>query len=291
MPELPEVETVVCQLAPLVRGRVIEAVRVDDPRWCAPLAPARFEAALVGARIEALSRRGKYLIWEFADGSRMLQHLRMSGVILCDPLEEPRHRRATILFAATDRDKPLELAVCDARRFGTAQLFADQAAVARHLEGRLGLEPFDPGFTPDHLKAALKNRSQAIKAALLDQRLVAGVGNIYADEALFRAGIDPRRPAGRLSHAACERLCEGLREALSAGIVARGASIDSFRHVDGVRGAFQNRFLVHRRAGQPCPRCGAEIAKIRLGGRATYFCPRCQRGGVRRRSTAGRAAR
>jgi formamidopyrimidine-DNA glycosylase len=164
----------------------------------------------------------------------------------------------------------------DPRRFGTGELLLGSDALDAFLAARLGLEPFDAGFTAEHLRALARGRSAPIKAFLLDQRKVAGVGNIYADEALFRAGIHPLRPAGRLTGAQHERLRSAVIEALSAGIDARGATIDDFRHVDGVRGSFQDQFLVHLRAGEPCAVCASTIVKMVVAGRGTYVCETCQ---------------
>jgi formamidopyrimidine-DNA glycosylase len=182
------------------------------------------------------------------------------------------------LACATDgRQAPSRIVISDTRRFGTGQLVIGKRSLQEFFATRLGLEPFDPRFTASYLRARLRGRSAPIKAALLDQRVLAGVGNIYADEALFRARIHPARPAGRLTLGQYESVRRGLIDALAAGIDARGASIDDFRDVDGVRGSFQDRFLVHRRAGQPCPRCGTPIVKLVVGGRGTYVCEHCQR--------------
>ena len=168
------------------------------------------------------------------------------------------------------------LVIVDPRRFGTGELLLGEEAMEHFFAARLGLEPLDERFTAEHLRALARGRAAPVKAFLLDQRRIAGVGNIYADEALFRAGIHPLRPAGRLSPAQYARLRESVIEALGEGIDARGATIDDFRHVDGVRGSFQDRFLVHRREGLPCPRCGTTIVKMVVGGRGTYVCERCQ---------------
>jgi formamidopyrimidine-DNA glycosylase len=273
MPELPEVETIVRQLAPRVQGRTVTRAEILDPRWSAPLAPAELAEALSGRRIRSLGRRGKYLVWEFDDELHLVQHLRMSGVVLYDPAQEPPHTRVRLELDGGDA----HVVVSDARRFGTAQLLAGEEELERFFADRLGLEPFDEGFTGAHLRTLARGRRTPIKALLLDQRRVAGVGNIYADEALFRARVHPARMAGRLTGPQCAALRDGVVEALAAGIDARGASIDDFRHVDGVRGSFQERFLVHRRAGEPCPRCGGEIRKLVVAGRGTYVCERCQR--------------
>jgi formamidopyrimidine-DNA glycosylase len=271
LPELPEVETIRRQLAPLVEGRRLLHVEILDPRWSRPLAPEELADALVGRRIERLERRGKYLLWRLADEVFLAQHLRMTGAVLCEPKPEPAHVRVRIELRPRRR-----LVIVDPRRFGTGELLLGEEAMERFFVARLGLEPLDERFTAEHLRALVRGRATPVKAFLLDQRRVAGIGNIYADEALFRAGIHPLRPAGRLSPAQCARLREGVIEALGEGIDARGATIDDFRHVDGVRGSFQDRFLVHRREGLPCPRCGATIVKLVVGGRGTYVCERCQ---------------
>jgi formamidopyrimidine-DNA glycosylase len=283
VPELPEVETIRRQLAPLVEGRRIERVEVRDPRWSRPLAPAELEDALAGRRIETLARRGKYLLWNLEGDVHLAQHLRMTGSVLAGvgggPVE-PAHTRVWIELGGRSRggrrESPVRLAVTDPRRFGTGELLLGEQALTLFLDARLGLEPFDEGFDADYLRTAMKGRTAPIKAMLLDQRRLAGVGNIYADEALFMARVHPQRPAGRLSREQYAALCEGVVAALEAGIDARGASIDDFRHIDGVRGSFQERFLVHLRAGEPCVRCATTIRKIVVAGRGTYVCERCQ---------------
>jgi formamidopyrimidine-DNA glycosylase len=284
MPELPEVETIRRQLAPLVEGRVLQALEVLDPRWSRPLAPEELSHALMGRRVQRLGRRGKYLVWSFDGDVHLAQHLRMTGGVLADPDAEPAHTRVRMLLGAREprrargpRGGAVRLAITDPRRFGTGELLAGTDALEEFFALRLGVEPFDERFTVEHLRALARGRTAPIKALLLDQRRIAGVGNIYADEALFRAGIHPRRAAGALSREQLARLRQGVIEALAAGIDARGASIDDFRHVDGLRGAFQDQFLVHLRAGQPCVRCGTEIVKTVVAGRGTYVCQSCQR--------------
>ncbi len=282
MPELPEVETIRRQLAPHLEGRTIVNARIFDPRWTRPDPPAAVEAELDGAVVERIGRAGKYLIWSLSGERFLLQHLRMTGTLLYDPAIPPQHTR--VMF---ELDGGHQLVYVDPRRFGTGHLVYGAAARDEYLNARIGIEPLTPEFTGAHLRELARGRTAPVKAFVLDQKHIAGVGNIYADEALFRAGIHPLRPAGRLSAADWERVREGIEEALSAGIEAKGASIDDFRHVDGARGSFQDRFLVHRRAGEPCPHCGHTIRKIVVGGRGTYVCERCQpkprarRGGVR----------
>jgi formamidopyrimidine-DNA glycosylase len=202
----------------------------------------------------------------------------MTGAVLADPDPDPAHARVRMELSPRRRGgRPVKLVIDDPRRFGTGELLLGSDALEAFFDARLGLEPFDEEFTGAHLRAALRGSRTPIKAALLDQRRVAGVGNIYADEALYRAGIHPLRAAGSLTAAEAERLRDGVREALAAGIDARGASMNDFRDIEGVKGSFQDRFLVHRREGEPCPRCGGTITKMVVGGRGTYVCERCQR--------------
>jgi formamidopyrimidine-DNA glycosylase len=287
VPELPEVETIRRQLAPHLEGREIVDARLLDPRWTRPEPPEAVEAELQGAVVERLGRAGKYLIWSLSGERFLIQHLRMTGTLLFDPAVPPTHTRVML-----ELDDGHVLVYVDPRRFGTGHLVYGEEARDEYLAARLGIEPFTPGFTAEHLRTIARGRSAPIKAFVLDQRRIAGVGNIYADEALFRARIHPLRPAGRLTGAEWAALRDGIEEALSEGIEAKGASIDDFRHIDGARGSFQDRFLVHRRAGEPCSVCGHEIRKIVVGGRGTYVCEHCQRkpraGGGRARPRAVR---
>lgn len=271
MPELPEVETIRRQLAPLVQGRTFTAVAVDDPRWSRPLAPAELQDALTGRRVERLGRRGKYLVWELSDDVFLAQHLRMTGTLLYDAPPDTRHVHVRLTL-----DDGHRLSISDPRRFGTGELLLGPRARDAFFDARLGIEPLDGALDGAALRAIVRDRRAPIKAVLLDQRRIAGVGNIYADEALFRAGIHPLRPARQLTPAQCELLATGIREALTAGLDAGGATIDDFRHVDGVYGGFQHEFLVHRRRGEPCPVCGREIVKFVGAGRGTYACETCQ---------------
>ena len=282
MPELPEVETIRRHLAPHVEGRTLERLEIHDPRWSLPLAPAELSAAVEGREVERLGRRGKYLVWELSDDAYLLLHLRMTGTLLLRPAERPAHTRVT--FSLGDG----ELLFVDPRRFGTGELALGADALDAFFATRLGVEPFEPEFTGAHLHSLARRCRAPVKAMLLDQKRIAGVGNIYADEALFRARVHPRRPAGRLSREQYALLRDSIVEALCAGIDARGASIDDFRHVDGVRGAFQDRFLVHLRAGEPCVRCATTIVKLVVAGRGTYVCEHCQpRPRVRRAGRRG----
>ena len=279
MPELPEVETIRRQLAPLVEGRVVERLEIADPRWCLPLAPEAIVDAVQGRTVQRLARRGKYLVWALEDEAFLLMHLRMTGTLLYDaPPGTPYERVRWTL------DDGHELRFCDPRRFGTGELALGTPAREALLAARLGLEPLDGELTGEALRRMARGRRAPVKAFLLDQRRIAGVGNIYADEALFRAGIHPLRPVGSLTGAQYDALAGAVRDALQAGVAAGGATIDDFRHVDGVRGAFQNEFLVHLRRGEPCPRCAAPVVKFVAAGRGTYACESCQPRPRRRRA-------
>jgi formamidopyrimidine-DNA glycosylase len=271
MPELPEVETIRAQLAPRVEGRRLQQLEILDPRWCAPISPTTFSEAVGGRRVLRLSRRGKYLVWELSGELFLLVHLRMTGTLLLDPPPGTPYERVTWRL-----DDGQVLRFCDPRRFGTGELASGPAALSAFFAPRLGLEPLGDQLTGPTLRALARGRRAPIKAFLLDQRHIAGVGNIYADEALFRARIHPLRPAGSLSGAQCQALADAVRQALLAGLDAGGATIDDFRHADGVRGSFQDEFLVHRRRGEPCPVCGRAIRKLVAAGRGTYVCERCQ---------------
>ena len=271
MPELPEVETVVRGLRSALEGRSVESVEVLDDRWCHPLTAAALEAAITGRRIKQLSRRGKYILMETENETVLVMHLRMTGTLLLNPVALEKHAR--VVFVLDDEST---LVFNDPRRFGTGLLLrSDQ--LDSYFESRLGLEPIDPRFTSEHLFETTRGRSAPLKSFLLDQRRMAGVGNIYADEALFRAGLHPLRKPRGLTREQVSLLRIGLIAALQAGIDAGGATIDDFRNPDGAWGAYQSEFLVHRREGLPCPECGRPITRFVVGGRATYCCESCQK--------------
>jgi formamidopyrimidine-DNA glycosylase len=270
MPELPEVETIRRHLAPHVEGRELRSLMVWDDRWCRPIAPAELAAATDGRTVDRLSRRGKYLVFELSGDVFLLLHLRMTGTLLLDPGARPAHAR--VRFDLGDH----ELVFVDPRRFGTGELALGPDQLDEFFAARLGLEPFDEAFTTAHLRALARRCRAPVKAFLLDQKRIAGVGNIYADEALFRARIHPLRPVAKLSRAQLEALREAVIASLEAGIAAKGATIDDFRDPYGVSGTFQDQFLVHTREGEPCPTCATRIVKLRAAGRGTYVCPRCQ---------------
>ncbi len=276
MPELPEVETVRGQLAPHLEGRRIVQASVRDPRWCAPAPPEETEDAIAGRLVESVDRRGKYLTLALEDEVFLVMHLRMTGNLLLVGAEQDTAARPHLRVRMVLDDDRRVLFV-DQRRFGTGVVLLGEAALLEFFESRLGVEPLSPDFTAEALRALARGRRAPVKAFLLSQERIAGVGNIYADEALHRARIHPLRPVGTLRRPQLVALRDAVVESLQAGIDARGATIDDFRHADGATGSFQNEFLVHRREGEPCPRCGTAIRKIKAAGRGTYLCPKCQR--------------
>jgi len=274
VPELPEVETVRRQLAPELEGRRLDAIQILDPKWSEPAPPEEVEPAVEGRRIERLERRGKWLVWELADEVHLIMHLRMTGNLLLVPAGDTDRR---FLRVKIDLDDGRHVLFCDARRFGRGRVLLGHDAVHDYFTGRVGIEPLGPDFTAEALQGMASGRRAPVKAFLLAQERVAGVGNIYADEALWLSKIHPLRPVGTLKPKQLSSLRDSVVHVLHAGIDARGATIDDYRDADGAEGSFQERFQVHLREGEPCLRCGSTIRKIRAAGRGTYFCPRCQR--------------
>jgi formamidopyrimidine-DNA glycosylase len=274
MPELPEVETIRRQLAPEIEGRRLDRIEILDPRWCEPAPAEEVAQALEGRRIERLDRRGKWLIWELADEVYLVMHLRMTGNLLLVPPGDTERR---FLRVRIDLDDGRHVLFADARRFGTGVVLLGHDALHDYFAGRVGIEPLGPDFTAEALRGMASGRKAPVKAFLLSQERVAGVGNIYADEALWLSKIHPLRPIGTLKPKQLDSLRDSVVQVLHAGIDAKGATIDDYRDAAGAEGSFQDRFQVHLREGEPCPRCGTRIRKIRAAGRGTYFCPRCQR--------------
>jgi formamidopyrimidine-DNA glycosylase len=274
MPELPEVETIRRRLAPVLEGATIERAEIADPRLTRPVDPALVADALRGERIEALERRGKYLLWRLSSGRTLVVHLRMTGSLRHasdGELPEDAYRRATLAL-----DTGAAVGYRDVRRFGTWELL-DEGHLRPYLDARLGPEPLAGSFTASRLAALAAGRTAPVKAFLLDQRRIAGVGNIYADEALWRAQIHPLRPAGELSGDELGRLHRALRAVLRKGIERQGSTLRDYVTPDGDGGAMQHEFHVYGRFGEPCDRCGRPIERIVVGGRGTWFCPHCQR--------------
>lgn len=269
MPELPEVEVTRRGLAALTGRRVTDVV-ARSPSLRYPL-PGDLRRHIGRRPLKGIGRRGKYLLFAF-DGGHLLVHLGMSGSLRLVSAAEPpqRHDHFDIVFA----DRVLRLR--DPRRFG-AVLWLEGDPAEHPLLAGLGVEPLARGFTAQALRELLRGRRTAIKQALMDARLVVGIGNIYASESLFRAGIDPRTPAGRVSAPRLARLVPAIKATLRAAIRAGGSSLRDYVRSDGGLGDFQSRHRVYGREGEPCRTCGTLIRCLRQGGRATYYCPRCQK--------------
>ena len=291
MPELPEVEVTRRRIAPLLVGRRVARVHTSRPSYFFLTPPARLRRGLEGRELGALARVGKYLLAEIEGGSRLLLHLGMTGQLFADGVASVRllsaSRRASVAPEAQRRFEPdrhthlrFEFAdrgpavlFRDVRKFGKVQLLAPGERSDR-LD-KLGTDAL--AITGEALFAATRGRKAAIKTLLLDQAIVAGTGNIYADEALFLAGVRPRRPAGRVTRAECERIAGGLRQVMLRSIETGGSSISDYIAPDGSDGAYQDERRVYARAGEACAACGAKIRRSVLGQRSAHWCPDCQR--------------
>lgn len=283
MPELPEVETVRLGLAPVLEGRMLARVVQNrlDLRW--PL-PDRFAERLAGRRIDRLRRRSKYLLADLDGGETLIVHLGMSGRMLVEGAllgdfvhaagRLPAHDHVIFMVEGGPR-----VVFNDSRRFGAMDLWPTGRLEEHRLLKALGPEPLGNGFSGAYLRQRLAGRRTPVKAALLDQRIVAGLGNIYVAEALFRAGIAPERQAGSLAPERVERLANAIRDTLAEAIAAGGSSLRDFRHTDGELGYFQHSFRVYGRAGGACvtPGCSGAIERLVQAGRSSFHCPRCQR--------------
>ena len=271
MPELPEVETTRRGLAPIVTGRAVKSVVVRHHGLRRPI-PRALPRILAGQRIQALERRAKYLLFRTHTGALIL-HLGMSGRLWVVPAATPPalHDHFDLVL-----DNGATVRLRDPRRFGLV-LWQTGDPLSHPLLRDIGPEPFSDALTADWLYAQTRSRSGAIKAALLDSRLVAGIGNIYASEALFRARINPKLPARKIGRARYARLVDAIRTTLSDAIDAGGSSLRDYVDATGKAGWFQNRFDVYGRGGKPCTACDTPIRELVLGQRSTFYCPRCQR--------------
>ena len=265
MPELPEVETIARDLASRLTGRRIESVRVAWPRSIDPRGLPT--TTLIGDTIIAVHRIGKFVALSLKSGRTLAIHLRMTGQLIVDPARNPDYTRVTLHFVDGG-----SLAFADARKFGRLRIVEGDP----HAALQVGIDPFDRALTPRRFGDMLRGRTTPIKVWLLDQRRLAGVGNIYACEALYDAGIRPRRAAGRLNADQRERLLRSLRRVLRKAISHRGSSVDDYVDAEGKQGEFQKRLRVYGRRGMPCRRCKATIRRIVLAQRGTFFCPVCQ---------------
>jgi formamidopyrimidine-DNA glycosylase len=271
MPELPEVETTVRGLARYLDGERIERVTQRRPDMRFPF-PEGLVQAVTGARVTGLGRRAKYGLVHTDRETTLVFHLGMSGRWRIDPEELGKHDHLVLETAAH------RFALCDPRRFGFVDLVDTGALEQWPAFAAMGPEPLGPALTAEHLRGAFAGRRQAVKLLLLDQRIVAGLGNIYVCEALFRARIDPRKAAGKVGRPALARLVPAIREVLEQAIGDGGSTLRDYARPDGELGYFATRFAVYGREGQPCQRGdGGHIGRIAQGGRSTWFCPKCQR--------------
>ena len=272
MPELPEVEMVRTGLEMALQGAVIRKVTLRRGDLRTPF-PKGFADALTGRKITSIARRAKYLLFYLNDGDVLVAHLGMTGRFLVEQKMPKLTAHDHVVFELQDGRVVI---FNDARRFGLMTLVKKNALKADKLFAGLGPEPLDKEFSVAYLKTALAKRKGPIKTALMDQKLVVGVGNIYASEALFLAGIDPRKPAYKTAPKAKEMVA-AIRKVLNDAIASGGSSLRDFLHVSGEAGYFQHHFTVYGRKGQPCMTCKTPVRAIRQGGRSTFFCPRCQR--------------
>jgi formamidopyrimidine-DNA glycosylase len=272
VPELPEVETVVRDLQPLLTGRTLLELRRSKSKLRRPWKPA-WDALVTGRRVEAVRRRGKWIVVDLHDNRSLVIHLGMTGQLTVTEAATPEENHTHLVFTLDDGR---HLRFRDIRRFGSAAMFKDAIALQSFFdEAMLGPEPWDL----DRLdwRRRLKASRRALKAMLLDQRLVAGVGNIYADEALFEARLHPAKTGAALSSVQADRLREAIVTVLERAIERRGATISDFVGGSGLQGRYQQEFRVYSRTGDPCLQCKTPIKRIRLAGRSTHYCPRCQK--------------
>ena len=269
MPELPEVETVKNELMPHIIGRKLTGVTLLWEGIVRQPSVADFRSRLTGQKVTGLARYGKYLVFSLTGDDLLIIHMKMSGSLLIgqDSSEPPKYTRAIIHL-----DKGNSIFFRDPRKFGAMWLVKDKNSIV----GRLGPEPLEDDFTPQVLAQRLKNRTAPIKALLCDQSVIAGIGNMYADEALFAAGIHPLRPGGSLSQDEIERLHTAIRQVLRSAIDNKGASIVNYYRPGGETGTAHSQFKVAHRLNQDCPDCGTPLRRITVRNRGTYFCPECQ---------------
>jgi formamidopyrimidine-DNA glycosylase len=270
MPELPEVETIVRGLREPLVGRQFTGVRVGWENLVAKCSVEEFGQGLTGQRVLGVKRRGKYLVFALSGGGSLIIHLRMTGRLQIKSSSDELEKHDHLIF---ELDDGRELRFNNVRKLGRVYLVDDEDEIV----GRLGPEPLDDDFTPADFTALLSARRGKIKPLLLNQRFVAGIGNIYADEALFAARVHPERKADTLTAEEIECLYGAIRRVLRQGIENSGTTLRAYRDADGREGRNQEYLEVSRRAGQPCPRCGTSIERTVVGGRGTYFCPECQR--------------
>ena len=272
MPELPEVETIVNDLRPELAGRCFTGVSISWPRMVLHPSASEFQRRLIGQTIKEIARRGKYLIFRLSSGEALILHLRMTGSLSLKQKSKAANSNTSYVRAVFSLDKGRELFFIDRRKLGTVSLVHNEA----ELDSKLGPEPLEPSFTARVLAERLSRHKAPIKAVLCDQKVIAGIGNMYADEALFLARIHPLRAASSLSREEIRKLHHAIREVLRKAIGNGGASISDYRRPGGESGSQQYAFYVAHRGGETCKVCATPIERIPVRNRGTYFCPRCQ---------------
>jgi len=272
MPELPEVETIVNDLRPTIEGRRFTNVSIYCPEMVHQSSVAELKRRLPGQVIKEIARRGKYLIFRLASGEALILHLRMTGSLLLKRKGEPRTASSPYIRAVFGLDNGMELLFTDRRKLGTISLVKDES----ELNSKLGPEPLEPGFTAEVLAERLSTHKAPIKAVLCDQEVIAGIGNMYADEALFFASIHPLRAANSLTQEEIKRLHRAIQKVLTKAIGNGGATISDYRRPTGEKGSQQYDFYAAHRGGQTCKVCATPIERITVRNRGTYFCPKCQ---------------
>ncbi|KXS49479.1 MAG: formamidopyrimidine-DNA glycosylase [Halanaerobium sp. 4-GBenrich] len=276
MPELPEVETVVKGLRPLIKDRRVTAVEIREKNMIAY--PENnideFKESLIGSKIEAINRRGKYIIIELNNEKNMVIHLRMTGKLLVKEVEEFRDKHTHVIFSLNDGQ---EIRFNNIRKFGRVYLIDKNHPEQAGGLSDLGPEPLSEDLTLTDFKKLFKNRRALMKSLLLNQHFVAGIGNIYADEILFLSGVRPDRTADTLTEDEKEKIYHNMRHILKKGIIYGGTSFSDYVNAFGEKGSFQEELKVHQREGEECYSCGTKINKIKVSGRSTYFCPKCQK--------------
>jgi formamidopyrimidine-DNA glycosylase len=266
MPELPEVETIKNELLPYVVGREIKEVEVFWDRMVKQPSVMEFCRRITGQKIVDLTRRGKYLFFQLSGGEILVMHMKMTGSLLVNPSNDKFTR------AVLHLDKGIDIHFWDPRKFGKMWLDND----TNNTTQKLGPEPIDDDFTPETLEGILRKRTAPVKSVLLDQSIIAGIGNMYADEALFESKIHPTRPAQSLSKGEIQRLYDAIKKVLYKALKLKGASVRNYIRPDGEPGTAHDEFNVAHGTGKTCPRCGADIKRIVVRGRGTYICPKCQ---------------
>ena len=273
MPEMPEVEIIRRYLDKMVQGQQIMSVDIVLPRMIKWPEPEKFRSLVTGQRIESMARRGKYLLMKLTGGREVVFHLRMTGRLVYEPEGVNHDSHARVIFKLGNG---ASLVYGDTRTLGT--IHGLQAGERWRLKGlsEMGPEPLSDDFTAEYLQGVAQKRKGAIKSFLLNQKYISGIGNIYADEALFLAGIHPQRPANMLTETECRKLAAAVNDVIAAGIADGGTTFRDYQNGAGGKGGHQEHLYAYGRTGQPCRKCGTPMERITVGGRGTHFCPQCQ---------------